>query len=345
MKSVKVVPYGIGVIGQKLVTHLLEKEGIEIVGAIDINPKIVGKDLGEVMGIKKLGVKINSDVDKVLEETKPDVVTHTTMSYLKQTFGQFEGILSHGVPIVSTCEELSYPYATKEGTEYAKKLDKIAKNNKTAILGTGVNPGFVMDTLPITLTAVCQKVDEIYVARQMNAATRRIPFQTKIGAGLSVDEFTKKIETHEITGHVGLEQSIQMIADSLGWKLDKIEVEKPQPVVLKKDVESDAIKVPKGKNAGSVQFAYGIVGGKKLITMDFKAYIGAPEEFDSVTIKGVPPINQKISPCTHGDYATIAITANMIPHVINADPGFKTMVDLPVPHATPGHMGQFIKKK
>ncbi|MBN1683269.1 hypothetical protein JW865_06935, partial [Candidatus Bathyarchaeota archaeon] len=250
---------------------------------------------------------------------------------------------SHGVPIVSTCEELSYPYATEEGSEYAKKIDKIAKKNKVAILGTGVNPGFVMDTLPITLTAVCQKVEEIYIARQMDAATRRIPFQTKIGAGLTVEEFKKKIANHEITGHVGLEQSMQMIAVSLGWKLDKIEVDSPQPMVLKKDVASEAIKVPKGYNAGSVQYAYGIMNGKKVITMDFKAYIGAPEEFDAVTIKGVPPINQKISPCTHGDYATIAMTANMIPHVINSKPGLKTMIDLPVPHATPGNMRQFIK--
>lgn len=343
MENVKVVCYGIGVIGQKLATHLLEKEGVEIVGAIDINPKLIGKDLGEVLGVKKIGVKISNDADKVLEVTKPDIVTHTTMSYLKQTFDQFEQIMSHGVPIVSTCEELSYPYATEEGTKYAKKLDKIAKKNKVALLGTGVNPGFVMDTLPITLTAVCQKVEDVYIARQMDAATRRIPFQTKIGAGLTVEEYKKKIANHEITGHVGLEQSIQMIADSLGWKLDKIEVEMPQPMVLKKDVASEAIKVPKGHNAGSVQYAYGIIKGKKVITMDFKAYIGAPEEFDSVTIKGVPPINQKISPCTHGDYATIAITANMIPHVINSKPGLKTMVDLPVPHATPGHMGQFIK--
>jgi hypothetical protein len=343
LENVKVVQYGIGVIGQKLATHLLEKEGVEIVGAIDINPKIVGKDLGEVMGIKKLGVKISSDVDAVLNDTKPDIVAHTTMSYLKQTYPQFEGILKHGIDVVSTCEELSYPNATPEGKRYAEKLDKVAKKGKATILGTGVNPGFVMDTLPIFLTAVCQKVDEIYVARQMDASTRRIPFQTKIGAGLSVDEFNKKIENHEITGHVGLEQSIKMIADALGWELDKIEVEKPQPVVLKKDVASEAIKVPKGNNAGSVQYAYGILKGKKLITMDFKAYIGAPEEFDSVTIKGVPPINQKISPCTHGDYATIAITANMIPHVINAEPGFKTMIDLPVPHATPKHMRKYIR--
>jgi 4-hydroxy-tetrahydrodipicolinate reductase len=343
LENIKVVSYGIGVIGQKLAIHLLEKEGVEIVGAIDINPKIVGKDLGEVLGRKKLGVKINSDVDAVLKATEPDIVAHTTMSYLKQTYDQFEGILKLGVNIVSTCEELSYPYATPEGKKYAEKLDRVAKKGKATILGTGVNPGFIMDTLPTFLTAVCQKVDEIYIARQMDAATRRIPFQTKIGAGLTVEEFKGKIEKHEITGHVGLEQSIQMIADALGWELDRIEVEKPQPVVLKKDVASEAIKVPKGANAGSVQYAYGIVGGKKLITMDFKAYIGAPEEFDSVTIKGVPPINQKISPCTHGDNATIAITANMIPIVINAEPGFKTMIDLPVPHATPKHMRKYIR--
>ena len=342
MENVKVVSYGIGVIGQKLVTHLLEKEGVELVGAIDINPKIVGKDLGEVMGRKKLGVTISSDVDAVLEETKPDIVAHTTMSYLKQTYTQFEGVLKHGVNVVSTCEELSYPYATPEGKKYAEKLDKVAKKGKATILGTGVNPGFIMDTLPVFLTAVCQKVDDIYIARQMDAATRRIPFQTKIGAGLTVAEFKKKIADHEITGHVGLEQSIQMIADALGWELDEIKVETPEPVVLKKDVASEAIKVPKGSNAGSMQMAYGIVKGKKLITMDFKAYIGAPEEFDSVTIKGVPPINEKISPCTHGDYATIAITANMISIVINAEPGFKTMIDLPVPHATPKHMRKYI---
>jgi len=343
MEKVKVVSYGIGVIGQKLATHLLEKEGVEVVGAVDINPKIVGKDLGEVLGARRLGVKISNDADGVLDDTKPDIVAHTTMSYMRQTYPQFEQILKHGVDVVSTCEELSYPYATKEGAEYATKLDKLAKKCEAAILGTGVNPGFLMDTLPTFLTSVCQRVDEIYVARQMDAATRRIPFQQKIGAGLSLDEFKAKIARHEITGHVGLEQSIKMIADSLGWELDEIRVDAVEPVVLKKDVASDAIKVPEGFNAGTKQFAYGIVGGKKLITLDFKAYIGAPEEFDSVTIKGVPPINQKISPCVHGDYATIAITANMIPIVVSASPGFKTMVDLPIPHATPKHMRKYVK--
>jgi hypothetical protein len=345
LKDVKVVSYGIGVIGRRLATHLLTKEGIKIVGAVDINPKIVGKDIGEVLGQKKIGVLISNDADKVLNETKPDVVVHTTMSYISQTFDQFEQILKHGVNIVSTCEELSYPYATEKGKEYAEKLDALAKKYGATILGTGINPGFLMDTLPTFLTGVCEQVNSIYVTRQMNAATRRIPFQEKIGAGMTVKDFRKAIDEHRITGHVGLVQSIQMIADTLGWELDEIKVEQVQPVVLDKDAASDAIKVPKGYNAGTKQMAYGIKGGKPLITMDFKAYIGSPEEFDSVDIDGVPPIHEKISPCVHGDHGTIAMTTNMIPHVINSEPGFKTMVDLPVVHATPTHFGNYIKKR
>ncbi|MBQ03298.1 dihydrodipicolinate reductase [Candidatus Bathyarchaeota archaeon] len=343
LKPVKVVSYGIGVIGRRLARHLLTKKGVEIVGAIDINPEIIGKDLGEVLDVDKLGVTISNDTDKVLSTIKPDIVCHTTLSYLKQTHDQFVQILNHGVNIVSTCEELAYPYATKEGGAYAKKLDKVAKENGVTLLGTGINPGFLMDTLPIFLTGVCTRVDDISIKRQMDAATRRVPFQKKIGAGLSVNVFRDKIATREITGHVGLEQSIQMIADAVGWELDEIKVNQVQPVVLDYDAASDAIDVPKGHNAGSMQMAYGMRGGKPLITMDFKAYIGAPDEFDSVSIRGEPPINERTSPCIHGDFGTIAITSNVIPHVINSDPGFKTMVDMPPPHATTAHMRKYLK--
>lgn len=343
MKNVKIVSYGIGVIGKRLATHLLSKEGVEIVGAIDINPAIVGKDLGEVLGKEKIGVIISDDVDKVLSETKPDIVCHTTMSYLRQTYDQFAGILKHGVNIVSTCEELGYPYVEKEATELAKKLDKIAKENGATMLGTGINPGFLMDTLPIFLSGPCEQVESMYIARQMDAATRRIPFQKKIGAGMTVAEYRDAIDNHKITGHVGLEQSMQMIADALGWTLDEIKVDMPEPVTFDEEVKSDAITVPAGYAAGGKQMAYGISGGKTLLTMDFKAYIGADEEFDSVSIKGVPPINNKITPCVHGDHGTIAMTTNMIPHVINAEPGLKTMAELPPPHATPSHLGKYVK--
>jgi len=342
LKTIRVVSYGVGVIGRRIVEHLLSKEGVEIVGAIDIDPNKVGKDLGELLGRQPIGVVVSDDVDDVLSSTKPDIIVHSTMSYLKDTYPQFEGILKHGVDTISTCEELSFPYATEEGKAYAEKLDKLAKENGATLLGTGINPGFLMDTLPLLLTGVCVEVRRIEVVRQMDAATRRIPFQKKIGAGLTVEEFKEKIEGGEITGHVGLVQSIGMIADTLGWVLNRIEVEPVEPVVLDRDVRSDYIEVPKGYNAGLRQKAHGIMGGEKVITLDFRAYIGAEEEYDSVTIDGMPPIHQKISPCVHGDYGTVGVIINMIPRVIEAEPGLKTMRDLPLIHATPVHMGRYL---
>jgi len=177
----------------------------------------------------------------------------------------------------------------------------------------------------------------------MNAATRRVPFQKKIGAGLTTKEFERKIKKKEITGHVGLEQSIAMIADALAWKLDKIIAEPVEPVITKKPVASKDIQVNAGKVAGLKQKAKGIKGSKEVILLDFQAYIGAQEEYDAVTIAGVPPINQKISPCVHGDVGTIAMVVNAIPKVINAPAGLLTMKDLPVPSATVEDLRKYIQ--
>ena len=146
-------------------------------------------------------------------------------------------------------------------------------------------------------------------------------------------EFEKKLREKAITGHVGLEQSIGMIADALKWQLDKISVDPVKPVIATTNVASEAVKVKRGQVAGLKQSAQGFVGGKERITLEFQAYIGAEEEYDAVTIDGVPPIHQKISPCVHGDFATIAVIVNSIPKVINAPPGLVTMIDLPIPSA------------
>jgi len=335
MEEVKVMLYGIGAIGRRMASVLLEKKWAKIVGAVDIDPNKVGRDLGDLIGKKPLGVIISDDPDAVLSEAKPHIVVHTTTSYLRDTYPQFVKILGHGVNVVSTCEELSYPYVTEEQRELAEKLDKLAREKGVTILGTGINPGFLMDTLVITLTGPCIRVDRIEVVRQMNAATRRVPFQRKIGAGLTVEEFKRKISSHEITGHVGLEQSIGMIADALGWRLDEVRVEPVEPVVAERPVESEAVKVPAGYCAGLRQRAMGVRGGEAVIILDFRAYIGAEEEYDAITIEGVPTIRERISPCVHGDYGTVGITINSIPKVIKAKPGLKTMKDLPIPSATP----------
>jgi len=341
MRKVKVISYGVGAVGSMIAKFLLEKEGIDIVGAVDVDEKKVGKNLGEVLGVeKKLGIKVSDDLDAVLSETDADIAVHTTSSYLRDTYPQIASIVKHGVNVVSTCEELSYPYVSEP--ELAKKLDALAKKHDVTVLGTGMNPGFLMDTLVIMLTAPCQKIEKIEAVRVMDAATRRVPFQKKIGAGLTVEEFQQKIGKKQITGHVGLEQSIAMIAGALAWRLEKIVIEYVEPVVAEKPVESKDIKVKAGQAAGLRQKAKGIMKGKEVIVLDFQAYIGAEDEYDAITIKGVPNIKQKIQPCVHGDIGTVAMVVNSIPKVINAPSGLLTMKDFPVPSAAVENMAKYI---
>jgi 4-hydroxy-tetrahydrodipicolinate reductase len=341
MRKLRVILYGVGAVGSLIAKFLLEKEGVEIVGAVDIAKNKVGKDLGEVLSIeRKLGIKVSADADALFSKIKADIAIHTTSSFLKDTFPQIASIIKYGVKVISTCEELTYPYYTEP--KLAKELDTLAKKHNATVLGTGINPGFLMDTLVITLTAVCQKIEKIEAARVMNAATRRLSFQRKIGAGLTVEEFRQKIENKQITGHVGLEESIAIIAAALAWKLEKIVVESVEPVIAKKSVRSNDIKVNAGEVAGLRQKARGVMKNKEVITLDFQAYIGAREEYDAITIDGVPSVNQKIQPCVHGDIGTIAMVVNSIPKVIKASPGLLTMKDLPVPSATLKDMREYI---
>jgi len=341
MRKLKVVLYGVGAVGSLIAKFLLEKEGVEIVGAVDVAKDKVGKDLGEVLGLeKKLGIKVSENVDALLSKVNADIAIHATTSFLRETFPQIASLIKHGVKVVSTCEELSYPYYAEP--KLAKELDALAKKHNVTVLGTGINPGFLMDTLVITLTTVCQKIEKIEAVRVMDAAKRRLPFQKKIGAGLTVEEFRQKIAEKQITGHIGLEQSIAMIADTLAWKLDKITAEPVEPVIAKKPVESKDIKVKAGEAAGLRQKAKGVMKNRDIIILDFQAYIGAEEEYDAITIRGAPNIKQKIQPCIHGDISTVAMVVNSIPKVIKALPGLLTMKELPVPSAAVEDMRKYI---
>jgi hypothetical protein len=332
MRNVRVVLFGVGAVGCLIAKFLLEKDGVEIVGAIDIAKDKVDRDLGEVLGIsKKLGIQISADTNSLLSRTEADIAIHTTSSFLKDTFPQIVSIIKYGVKVISTCEELTYPYYTEP--KLAKELDALAKKYKTTVLGTGINPGFLMDTLVITLTAVCQKIEKIQVARVMNAATRRLPFQKKIGAGLTVEEFKRKIAEKQITGHVGLEQSIAMIADALAWKLDRIIVESVEPVIADRAIASKDKSVKAGEVTGLRQKAKGIMKNREVILLGFQAYVGAEEEYDAIMIEGIPNVKQKIQPCIHGDIGTVAMVVNAIPRVIKAPSGLVTMKDLPIPSA------------
>lgn len=341
MKKIKVLIYGVGVLGGLIAKFLLKKKEIEIVGAVDVDKAKMDKDLGEVLGLQnKTGVRVSDDLDSIVSKVRPHIAVHATSSYLRDTFPQIASIVGHGINVVSTCEELSYPYVSEP--ELSAKLNGLAVEKDVTILGTGINPGYLMDTLVITLTAPCQSIEKIEVARVMDAAKRRLPFQKKIGAGLSVAEFKEKIAKKHITGHVGLEQSIAMIADALAWKLQMTIIEPVEPLIADRPVHSEDIKVEVGKVAGLKQKAMGIMNGKEVVTLDFQAYIGAEEEHDAITISGIPEIRERISPCIHGDLATVAMVVNSIPKVIKAPHGLVTMKDLPIPSAVLEDMRKYL---
>jgi hypothetical protein len=250
-----------------------------------------------------------------------------TSSSLKQIMPQIEGVLKKKVAIVSTTEELSYPVGKNRAL--AKKIDALAKKAKVAVVGTGVNPGFAMDALPITLTGICERVDSIRVDRIQDARSRRLPFQQKIGSGLNKEQFAQKVKDGSVR-HVGLAESVTMIADAMGWKLDKV-TDEIHPKIADKPVESELIAVDPGYVCGIIQDGIGYAKGKPVITLHMEAYLGAPESYDAVTVEGSPRITQKIAGGLHGDIATASITVNSIPKVLRVTPGLRTMADMPIP--------------
>ena len=341
MREIKIVQYGVGPIGAELVKYALKKSGLRFVGAVDIDPSKMGKDLGEVVGTPKIGVTIDNDSKKLLAKTKPDLVVHSTGSYLRDVKLQLLEIMKAGADIVSTCEELSYPFL--KNPTIAKELDAAARKNKVTILGTGVNPGFVMDALVLTATGVCQEVRSIRSSRIQDASYRRLPFQKKIGAGLSLEEFRSKVAEGTIK-HVGFHESIAMIASGLGWKIDRIE-ETIEPKIADKAVSSEYLRVEAGRVAGVNQTATGFVGGAPLIVLNLQAYLGCPDPKEWIMIEGKPNVDLTIKGGVHGDLATAAVVINNIPHVLNSRPGLMTMKDLPLPSGWFSELQNFVQRK
>lgn len=331
--TIRVLHFGLGPIGAAIVRQVAARPGFKTVAGVDIDPAKVGRDLGDVVGLtKRLGVKVVDDATRALKSARPDVVVLCTSSSIKKVMPQIETILKAKKPIVSTTEELSYPGYTH--IRQARQIQAWAKKAKVAVLGTGVNPGFAMDALPIALTAVCERVDRISVNRIQDARIRRLPFQQKIGAGLTTEQFQKKAADGSVR-HVGLTESIAMIADALGWTLDRI-ADDIEPKLATVTISSEFLAVDPGYVSGVIQDGVGYRRGEPVIRMHFEAYLGAPESYDSVEIEGSPRLSMKIAGGIHGDVATAAIVVNSIPKVLEAAPGLHTMRDLPLPSFYPG---------
>lgn len=320
VQPVSVAQYGIGPIGAEIARLLLTKPWVKLVAAVDIDPNKIGKDVGEVIGLgRTAGVKVTPDL-----QGKPEVVCHSTGSRLREVAGQLKELLERGCHVVSTCEELSFPLDQKLRAD----LQQVARSNNVTLLGTGVNPGFVMDKLPLTLTSVCQRVDSVDIIRIQNASTRREPLQRKVGAGMTTAEFRAAVQSGKIK-HMGLRESLMLVGNGLGIEFEKVSEEKIEPIVAEREVVTQYLRVAAGQVAGVHQTING--KGKINVRLELRMYVGAEDvAADRVIVKGVPDVQMEIKGGVHGDRATAAMVVNSIPRVISARPGVLTMDDIPI---------------
>jgi 4-hydroxy-tetrahydrodipicolinate reductase len=324
-KKIRVIQFGVGPIGLRTVEYLSEKHAIEIVGAIDADPRKIGADLGELAGFSEpLGVVVRGDAAEVLSELEADVVILTTTSSLQRIHPQVLQIVASGKNVVSSCEELTYPWFSRP--EMAADMDRAAKENGVSVLSTGVNPGFLMDFLPLVVSGVCREVRKVVVERIQNAQFRRLPFQKKIGAGLTVEEFNARV-AEGVLRHVGLPESMHMIASGLGWCLDEA-TDTIAPVIAQGPITTPALSIEPGRVSGVRQIGRAFAQGREVINLVFQATVGEANPRDRIILEGSPHVELSIKDGINGDIATCAILVNAIPILEQAAPGLRTMADI-----------------
>lgn len=325
---IKVMAVGVGPIGAGVVRQVARRRNLRLVAAVDRDPAKIGRDVGLVAGLRRrLRVEVAGDLSRAIRASRPDVAVVCTTSTLRGILPDLEVLLRHKVPVLSTTEELSFTIRAQ--ARIARRIDELAKRARVAVLGCGVNPGFVMDVLPIVLTAASEQVTAVAAWRVQDAATRRLPFQQKIGAGLTPTAFQDEVRAGRVR-HVGMAESVAMIAAAVGWKLDRL-TEEIRPRIAEAAVTSRHLSVAPGQVAGVVQQAVGYRRGEPLVRLHFEAVLGAPESYDRVEVSGTPPLSLVIPGGIPGDLATATLTVNAIPRVLQAAPGLRTMRDVVLP--------------
>jgi len=314
---------GAGPLGINIYKYAQKRRDILITHVVDIEPSLTGKDMGSHSDQAPTGILIS---DKLSDINNVKVAILATVSDLPRIGPQLLSLIAVGLPVVTTCEEMFFPWESSK--EWSETIDRAAKDKNVAILGTGVNPGFLMDTLPTMLTGVCEHVDRLEVRRYQDAQFRRIPFQKKIGAGLSYEEFEKRKNEGSLR-HVGLSESMHFIAYQLGWTLERTE-DKIEPVIADRNIETEALKIRSGQVSGIRQTGIGIVNGQERIKLTFQASVGEPDSYDEIEIFGTPHIRSRILGGVHGDVATCSIILNACRSILKASPGLRTMADVPM---------------
>lgn len=332
MAKARVINWGLGAMGQGMARLILSKQGMELVGAIEVDPNKIGKDVGEVLGQANTGVTVSASLEDALKGKEADLLLIATSSFTREVFPQIKAGIEAGLNVLTIAEEMSYPQAQEP--ELAAEIDRLAKAKGVTVLGTGINPGFVLDTLILSLTGVCLDVQEIKAARINDLSPFGPTVMRTQGVGTTPEEFEAGLKSGDIVGHIGFQESIAMIAKRMGWELDEI-VETREPIISNVYRETQYVKVEAGNVAGCRHIAYGKKNGKTLITLEhpqqIHPHLEGVDTGDYIEIIGEPNVKMGIKPEIPGGKGTMACAVNMIPAVIKAAPGLTHMSQLPIP--------------
>ncbi len=311
MPPARFIQYGLGPIGIGI-AELALQQGHRLVAAADIDRAKAGRPAAALIPGAPKDVIVTADAAAVLA-AGADIVLHSTQSRLRQVLPQIMPLLEAGLSVISTCEELAFPWYHHEHD--AAALDTLARSHGVVVVGLGVNPGFVMDLLPAVLAQPCRDIRQVTVERVVDVGTRRLPLQQKVGAGLSLEEFAKGVADGHI-GHVGLPESAAMIAHALSWTVDRI------------DEVVEPVAGPDRSVRGLHQVCTAYRDGAAAITLDLTMAAAAEQPRDVIRIDGTPPVSATIPGGIHGDQATCGIIVNAIPRVLRAAPGLRVALEL-----------------
>ena len=324
----RVLPIGLGPIGLATVRLALSRRSLEVVGAVDLDPAKVGRDLADLLELPEpTGVAVTADLEAALAALGPDAVLLCTSSFLPAVREDLLRCARAGVDVVSSCEELLLPEL--QHPALAAEIDAAAREGGATILGTGVNPGFVLDFVPVIASAVAYDVRRVVGLRVVDAGKRRLPLQRKVGASLTAEEFQERAAAGKL-GHIGLRESVALVGRALGLALDEV-TQTVEPVLATEERSTAFLTVPAGAVAGIRNRGFGRARGETVVELDLQMYVGAPDPRDEIFLEGEPPVHLRFEGGIMGDSATAAILVNSTRQVVEATPGLKTILDVAPP--------------
>ncbi len=325
MTPIPVIHFGLGPIGQAIGKTVADEPRLISIGAVDIDPHLQHHKLHEICDAELPELPI---VGSLADVKAPEgaVVLQATVSKLTQARDQLIEAIARGYNVVSTCEELVWPW--DDQPDLARELDEAARKAGVTLLGVGINPGMVMDTLPALIARITSSIDAVYVARYVDVLERRIPLQEKMGLGKDPAWVQAQLDRGQI-GHVGLKSSLQMLAAGLGWELDVVSIES-RPIVAEQAIESGLGWIEPGQCIGIRQKAMGYIAGAPRIILELIMEAGVDGgSRDETIIDGDQSLHMHLSG-VHGDKATAALIVNQALYVPAMPPGLQTMLSAPI---------------